>query len=403
MSGLAKSKILLAISGGIAACKSYDLIRQFTALGCEVRTVVTQGALQFVTALTLQALTGHAPRESLWDSAAEAAMSHIELARWPDTILLAPASANMLAKLAHGIADDLFSTLYLATDKPLYVAPAMNRLMWQHPATQHNIELLKQRGVCVLGPGFGKQACGEIGLGRMLEPADIIAQLQLSSQRDLQGQHVVITAGPTREAIDPVRYLTNHSSGKMGYALATAAVQRGAKVTLISGPTQLTPPAVEFVAVQSAQQMYHAVMQVVEHVTVFIGVAAVADYTPVAVSTQKIKKCDSELTLKLKKTIDIVAEVARLENGPFTVAFAAETEHLLEHAKQKFFRKQCDMLVANDVSRDAVFGKDHNRAIVITKDNVQHLEVQPKLQLAARILDQVRAGISASADLLHEV
>ncbi len=403
MSALANRKILLVISGGIAACKSYDLIRQLTAKGCEVRTVVTHGALQFVTSLTLQALTGHAPRESLWDSAAEAAMSHIELARWPDAILLAPASANMLAKLAQGIADDLFSTLYLATDKPLYVAPAMNRLMWQHPATQHNIELLKQRGVRVLGPGFGKQACGEIGLGRMLEPHDIIAQLQLTSQRDLQGQHVVITAGPTREAIDPVRFLTNYSSGKMGYALAIAAAQRGAKVTLISGPTQLTPPPVEVVAVQSAQQMYHAVMQVVEHATVFIGVAAVADYTPVAVSAQKIKKYDSELTLKLKKTTDIVAEVARLENGPFTVAFAAETEQILEHAKQKFVRKQCDMLVANDVSRDAVFGKDHNRAIIITKNNVRHLEVQPKLQLAARILDQVRVGVSAGADMLYEV
>ena len=328
-------RVLLGVSGGIAVYKAAELVRRLRERGAEVRVVMTDGATHFVTPLTFQALSGHPVRTSLWDEAAEAAMSHIELARWAQQVVIAPASANTLARLAHGLADDLLSTVCLATSAPLAVAPAMNHQMWAHPATQANIAILRERGVALLGPASGDQACGETGPGRLLEPGELIDALaDARAPRRLAGVCVLITAGPTYEDLDPVRYLGNRSSGRMGFALARAASAMGADVALIAGPCTLpTPPAVARIDVRSAAQMADAVRGQIEKTHVFIAAAAVADFMPKAVAAHKIKKSGTDMTLRLVPTVDILAEVGARKRRPFLVGFAAETRDLERHAR----------------------------------------------------------------------
>lgn len=407
--GLAGTRILLGISAGIAAYKSAHLARLLKKTGAEVRVVMTEGAQAFITPLTLQALTGEPVRTSLLDPEAEAGMGHIELAKWADIILIAPATADLMARLAHGHADDLLTTLCLATEARCLMAPAMNQAMWRHPATLANADRLGELGWTLLGPDAGDQACGDVGLGRMLEPEAILAQLLselepargespevMPLQRDLAGRRVVITAGPTREALDPVRYLSNHSSGKMGYALAAACAERGASVSLVSGPVTLTtPPGVERIDVTSATEMLAAVESRLP-CDLFIGCAAVADYRAASISEHKLKKAndDSGLTLELVRNPDIVATVAGREDRPFTVGFAAETQTLEAHAGSKLERKRLDLIVANDVSREGIgFGSDDNAVTLLWKahDQTQRhsLPVQPKAALAGAIIDHI--------------
>ena len=382
------ANILIGISGGIAAYKTIILARLLQKQGHNIRFVLSEHAMEFVSPLTLQAISGEAVRSSLFDAHAEQGMSHIELARWADIYLIAPASANTLAKLAHSIADNLLTTLYLATTARVVIAPAMNQQMWAHPAVQANLAQLAAREKHEILPvGEGEQACGDIGAGRLLEPEDIAARL--FAPQALAGKHIVITAGPTREAIDPVRYLSNHSSGKMGYALAQAAVQAGAKVTLISGPVTLaTPAGCKRIDVVSAQDMHRAAMAHAPGADCFIAAAAVADYriaTPVA---QKHKKTvHGALTLELVENPDIVASIAALaENRPYVVGFAAETDNVLEYARQKRSRKNLDMIIANDVRED-VFASDHNRVTLITAESETALPHARKSTLARQILD----------------
>lgn len=344
------SRLLLGVSGGIAAYKAAEIVRRWRDTGGEVRVVLTEAAERFVSATTFQALSGNPVRRALWDEAAEAAMGHIELARWADAILIAPASADIIARLAHGLANDLLTTLCLASEAPLSIAPAMNRVMWSHPATRANLELLGQRGVRVLGPGSGEQACGESGAGRMLEPGDIVASL---CDRRLVGRRVLITAGPTYEDLDPVRFLGNRSSGRMGFAVAAAAAGMGADVTLIAGPVRLcTPPGVRRVDVRSAAQMHTAVFEHLPGQDIFIASAAVADYRPAAIAEQKIKKQDGDLSLILVRTRDILAEVAAQQPRPFVIGFAAETDNVEGYARGKLERKRLDMIAANRVGAD---------------------------------------------------
>jgi phosphopantothenoylcysteine decarboxylase / phosphopantothenate---cysteine ligase len=383
-------KILLGICGGIAAYKCAELVRQLVKSGAEVKVVMTQAAEQFITPMTLQALSGNEIRRELFDHEAERAMSHIELARWADYLLIAPATANFLAKMTTGIADDLLSTLYLVTNTPVVICPAMNRSMWEHPATQNNLTILKQRGVIVIGPEFGEQACGEVGLGRMSEVIDIMQELRnIMVEPCLAAQHVLITAGPTREDLDPVRYISNYSSGKMGYALAQAAINAGAKVTLISGPTNLNPPhGVEYKPVKSAQQMFDCVMQELKQDTIFIGAAAIADYTVTNPAPKKLKKQDlgEDLQLKLAKTQDVIAAVVKTGKAKFVVGFAAETNNLLSNAQQKLSSKGVDLIVANDVSDDKVFGCDTNKVSLITKTSQIDLNLASKMIVAQQII-----------------
>ena len=376
MTKLSGNKILLGVSGGIAAYKSADLARRLIDWGAEVRVVMTSGAQSFVSPLTFQALTGNPVHTDLLDPAAEAAMGHIELARWADLILIAPASANTMARLAHGFASDLLSTLCLATDSPIALAPAMNRLMWANPATINNTQSLRERGLHIFGPGVGDQACGEVGAGRMLEPLEIrdaLASLlepaqaaathSQSAAEQLPGVRVLITAGPTREAIDPVRYLSNRSSGKMGFAVAKAAAAIGADVTLVTGPVNLTTPdSVRRIDVVSARDMLETVLANAHTADIFISVAAVADYRIADVADQKIKKSDSEMSLKLARNPDILATVAALSAGPFCVGFAAETQNLEHYARGKMQNKGLQMIAANQVARkdNAVFNSDTN-------------------------------------------
>ncbi len=385
-------KVLVGISGGIAAYKSAELVRGLRRQGAEVRVVMSAGAQQFITPLTLQALSGHRVCTALLDPEAEAAMGHIELARWADTLLVAPASANFIARLAHGFADELLAAVCLATDAPVILAPAMNQQMWANPATQDNCELLRQRNIRLLGPAEGEQACGEVGYGRMWEPDQLVDALVSPQERGpLQGRTVVVTAGPTREAIDPVRYLTNRSSGKMGYAVAAAAVRAGAKVVLVSGPTILpTPQGVQRIDVESAHQMHQAVLEVVDHCDLFIATAAVADYRPVAAAEQKIKKSGAALTLALEPTKDILAEVAARSEGPFTVGFAAETEDVEAYARAKLERKALDMIAANGVGQVGCgFDADCNALTVIWRDGRVVLPQTDKLSLARQLMDIV--------------
>jgi phosphopantothenoylcysteine decarboxylase/phosphopantothenate--cysteine ligase len=389
---LHNKKILLGITGSIAAYKSVELIRKLKELGADVRVILSAGANAFITPLTLHAISGNPVFEALLDVESETSMSHIALARWADLILIAPATAHLIAKLAHGLADDLLTTACLAATAPIAIAPAMNVAMWSNEATQENIKLLTKRKIQIIGPDAGVQACGETGDGRMTDPTIIaatIVQFFQTTQR-LFGKKVLITAGPTQEAIDPVRYLTNQSSGKMGYAIAKAAAAEGAEVTLITGPTALdTPLNVNTIAVVTAQQMFDAVLNCVAKHDIFIASAAVADYRPANISMQKIKKSSSSLTLKLERTPDILSSVAHLKVRPLIIGFAAETNNLIENARLKLREKKLDMILANEVGPNKGFNCDYNELIAITAhdDQIKTLSFAPKEILAQKIIE----------------
>ena len=390
MSSLANKHILLGVTGGIAAYKSADLIRRLQDLGAEVRVVMTAAAQEFITPLTLQALSGNPVHTTLLDPEAEAAMGHIQLARWADVVLVAPASADFMARLAQGKGDDLLTTVCLATAATLALAPAMNQGMWRNASTQGNLRILQERNVRIFGPADGSQACGDIGPGRMLEPVQIaIAAASLFQPGSLAGRRVVITAGPTREAIDPVRYISNYSSGKMGYALAQAAVEAGAQTILISGPTNLSiPERATRIDVTSAQQMYDASLQQAAACDLFIGAAAVADYRPVAIAANKLKKtANDSMTIELVKNPDIIAAVAALQPKPFTVGFAAESENLLTYARTKRQQKNLDLIIANNIAIEGIgFDSDDNAVTLIDHNGEQVLTQRSKQQLARDLI-----------------
>lgn len=391
------NQLLLGVTGGIAAYKAAELVRLLVKQSVEVQVVMTEAAGHFITPATMQALAGRRVYTDMWDAGIANGMPHIELARQADAILVAPASADFLAKLAQGRADDLLSTLCLARDCPLMVAPAMNKQMWEHPATQRNVALLRQDGVLIFGPGSGEQACGETGLGRMLEPEQLLAMLEAARQpKLLAGKRVLVTAGPTMEMIDPVRAITNLSSGKMGYSVAQAAWEMGAEVTLISGPTGLQPPAgINTIAVTSSQQMLDAVMHQISQQDVFVSVAAVSDYRPTQTSTQKIKKSERALTLELTPNPDILAQVAALPGAPFCIGFAAESENLLQYAEQKRKRKKLPLIAAN-IASDAL--GQQTSTLTLLDDAGQHvLPHAPKLVLA-RMLWQHAAALMQTLD-----
>ena len=392
-------RILVGVTGGIAAYKSPDLVRRLMERGAEVRVVMTAGATEFITPLTMQAVSGHPVYQHLLDTDAESGMGHIELARWAEMIVVAPATANFMAKLAAGRADDLLSALVLASTAELVLAPAMNQQMWQSRATQDNLRTLTEREIRIIGPGDGDQACGEVGPGRMTEPDQIAQQLLGDGTPQLfAGQHFVITAGPTWEAIDPVRGITNHSSGKMGYAMARAALDYGAKVTLVSGPVSLeAPDGANCIHVRSTQQMLDSVMKEISGADVFIAVAAVADYRPARTAEQKIKKKDKTMSIELVRNPDILAEVAALDNAPFCIGFAAETENLLENAQLKLDAKKLDMIVANNVAgEEGAFGSDTNAVTLIHKGGSVSLERNDKYGLSAQILRSIHSLIKES-------
>ena len=406
-STLAGKRILLGVSAGIAAYKSALIVRLLKQAGCQVRVVMTDGAQAFITPLTLQALSGEPVRTSLLDPEAEAGMGHIELARWADLVLIAPATADLIARLVHGMADDLLTTLCLASEAPKLIAPAMNQAMWRHPATQRNVQQLADDAWQLIGPAAGDQACGDVGPGRMSEPDEIFSVLSAlfappsTSAVGTDAPHVVITAGPTREPLDPVRYISNHSSGKMGFALAAAAVADGAKVTLISGPVNLpTPQGVTRLDVESAEQMHAQAQRLAPQSALFIGCAAVADYRAQAPAEHKLKKQDDSetLTLTLIKNPDIIASIAALpaEQRPLVIGFAAETQDIERYARDKLQRKGLDMIVANDVSQAGLgFGSDQNAAWLLWR-TPQGIEsraeaAQPKSQLATTIIRQALA------------
>ena len=396
MSSICNRRVLLGVTGGIAAYKAAEIIRRLADEQVDVRVVMTSAAQEFITPLTLQALSGNPVHTDLLDVDAEAAMGHIELAKWADMILIAPASADFIARLNSGMANDLLATLCVASEAPIVIAPAMNKVMWQDTQTQQNIDALDDKGVKILGPGSGYQACGDVGPGRMLEPDEIVAALiGLCSHNSLSGKHVVITAGPTREAIDPVRYISNHSSGKMGFSLATAAINAGAKVCLIAGPVNLaTPERVDRIDVTSAEEMLQASLAAAAGADIFIASAAVADYRPVEVAEQKVKKTSEEIQLRLIKNPDIVASVARLQSKPFTVGFAAETENLLQHAGAKLTNKNLDMIIANDVSNKNIgFNSDNNAVTVIEKNSTTEIPECSKLIMAEKILSMIAGAL----------
>lgn len=387
---LFNKRIIIGVSGGIAAYKSAELVREFKKAGAEVRVVMTRAAKQFIAPLTLQALSGHPVHDDILNTQAEAAMGHIDLARWADLVIIAPATADTLARLAHGRADDLLATLCLATTAPVAIAPAMNQQMWQAAVTQQNIQLLQEHQVTIWGPASGEQACGELGPGRMLEPIEIVsAAAQLFETGVLAGKRVVITAGPTREALDPVRYISNRSSGKMGYALAQAAVEAGAIVTLVSGPVALVAPeSAQFVQVETAAEMYAAALSAAEQADIVIAAAAVADYEPTEVADKKSAKQD-KLTLELQRTEDIVAALAK-KTQAFIVGFAAETDDVVNKAKAKLERKQLDMIVANQVGgQDGGFDADNNAATVLWSGGKREFSLVPKSRLAREIIQLV--------------
>jgi len=384
--------VVLGITGGIAAYKSPDLVRRLRERGAEVQIVMTASAAEFVTETALQAVSGRPVRDNLWDKEAEAAMSHIELARWADVVLIAPATAEVMARIVSGGAPDLLTTICLATEAPIALAPAMNRVMWSNPATEANRKVLEERGIHLIGPGVGSQACGETGAGRMLEP-DVIAATVFNitaekGQGLLEGKKVVITAGPTREAIDPVRYITNRSSGKMGYAMANAAAAQGADVVLVSGPVNLADPVgVEVVSVESAEEMFDAAHAAVVDADMFIAAAAVADYRPARIVEQKIKKSDAAMSLELVRCADILASVAALDAAPFTVGFAAETENVRDYARAKMKKKGLDMIIANRVGRDRGFDRDDNAVTVIWDGGEKSFATSLKIELARNLIE----------------
>ena len=393
-----RTHVLLGVSGGIAAYKSADLVRRLVEREFDVRVVMTSGAREFITPLTFQALSANPVHVDLFDNAAEAAMGHIELARWADLVVVAPASANIISKLNTGAADDLLTTVCLATSAKVLLAPAMNQQMWANTATQRNVASLREQGVWFVGPASGEQACGEFGAGRMVEPLDIVERVvSLLSSGDMDNLAVLVTAGPTREAIDPVRFLSNHSSGKMGFAVAQAASQAGATVTLVSGPTELAPPSgVRTVEVISVREMHEQVMAYVGGSDIFIGAAAVADYAPSEISEQKIKKHTDSLSLSLSRTIDILAEVSGLSNPPFTVGFAAETENLESNAKRKLQSKSLDMIAANQVGQaGSGFGSEYNQLKLYWPGGGTELPYAPKSEVARELINIVASRYHA--------
>ena len=385
---LKDKRILLGVTGGIAAYKAAVLLRLLRQQGADVRVVMTKNATEFVTPLTFQALSNKPVHTDLLDVEAETAMGHIELARWADLILIAPASANFIARYANGFAEDLLSTLCLAADSDVVIAPAMNQKMWLHQATQANIDKLKGRGVIILGPVEGDQACGEIGPGRLLEPEDLVAEVSRLFQTDvLAGSRILITAGPTRELIDPVRFISNRSSGRMGYAIANAAIEAGADVTVISGPVNISSPdRAGIKTVVSANEMHKEVMKSINNIDIFIATAAVADYRLTNISEQKIKKSSDILELSLTKNPDILTEVAALNNAPFTVGFAAETENLEENAQEKLKLKNLDMIAANRVGDNIGFDSDNNALTIFWKNGRQELQKASKEKLARKLI-----------------
>ncbi len=404
MTNLKGTNVLLGISGGIAAYKAAELTRLLVKQQANVRVCMTTSAHQFITPLTLQALSGNPVHTDLFDLEAEAAMGHIELAKWADIILIAPATANTIAKIANGMADNLLTTLVLASTAPLILAPAMNQAMWSHVKTTENINKLKQSDITLLGPDTGEQACGDVGLGRMLEPIAIVDALTKSSSvtsttssQKLKDLSVLITAGPTREALDPVRYLTNRSSGKMGYAIAQVALQQGAKVTLVSGPVNIEAPlGVELVNVESAIEMYSAVKEKAKHADIFIASAAVADYSPETIATDKIKKSSETLSLTLTKNPDILSKISHALPDLFTVGFAAETNNLESHAQGKLVSKKLNMIAANQVGKNTGFEVDDNALLVLWKDGKTTLPLTSKTQLAEQLIALIATHYHAS-------
>jgi phosphopantothenoylcysteine decarboxylase/phosphopantothenate--cysteine ligase len=389
MQDFLNKNILVGITGGIAAFKSAYLVRELMRLGATVRVLMTPSSTEFITPMTMQALSGHEVRCELFDSQAERAMGHIELARWADYVVIAPASANCIAKMAHGLADDLLSTLYLVTEVPVVLCPAMNQSMWKHAATQANCQILKQRGLIFVGPENGEQACGEQGYGRLSETESIITALRLCDMKtNLKHTRFLITAGPTREAIDPVRYITNHSSGKMGYALAEAAKFAGAEVILISGPTNLAPPlGVTCHYTETADDMLLAVERYFEPGMVFIGAAAVADYKMAVPGREKLKRQGrGSMTIELVATTDILSTIVASQQAAYTVGFAAETQDVYQHALEKLNRKQVDMVIANEVGKGLGFDVDDNQVILLTQDGTIELPRAHKTKLAAQII-----------------
>ncbi len=393
---MAQQNIILGVTGGIAAYKAPELVRRLRDCGASVQVVMTESAAQFVTETSLQAVSGQAVRQSLWDTEAEAAMSHIELARWADLVLIAPATAEFMARLAAGAAPELLTTLCLATQAPIFIAPAMNHVMWANPAVQANCQLLEDRGIRRLGPEEGDQACGETGVVRMMQPHDIAAAIQSDaaiapgSPAALERKTVMVTAGPTREAIDPVRYITNRSSGKMGYAVAAAARDAGAKVILVSGPVDLDEPAgVKRVCVESAEQMFAATHEHIQNIDIFIAAAAVSDYRPKSQQRNKIKKSKSALQLDLVKSPDTLASVAKLANGPFTVGFAAETEQLRKYALGKLDAKNLDMIIANKVGPDRGFDTEDNAVEVFWRGGEKSFPMTAKFELAGQLIQLI--------------
>jgi phosphopantothenoylcysteine decarboxylase/phosphopantothenate--cysteine ligase len=412
MNDLQNKHILLGVTGGIAAYKSAELVRRLQDQGAQVRVVMTRAATEFITPLTLQALSGFPVSLNLLDTETESVMGHIELARWADLVLIAPASANFLSSLRQGRGDDLLTTLCLAAICPIAVAPAMNQAMWGNVATQTNCTALRNSGILFFGPDAGLQACGEIGEGRLLDVPEIVRlTCNVFPSGLLTGKTVMITAGPTREAIDPVRYISNHSSGKQGYALAEAAIEAGARVILVSGPVSLPPPVrATVIHVVSADEMYAAVMAHIQTCDIFIGVAAVADFKPDLVAAQKIKKSGTgaaqttslktplTMTLTLTENPDIISAVAHLPNPPFTVGFAAETENLLEYAKHKLLKKRLQMIVANNVADTSIgFNSDNNATTLISQRETITLPVASKRQVAVRIIESIKQHMDAMA------
>ncbi|CCG85446.1 bifunctional phosphopantothenoylcysteine decarboxylase/phosphopantothenate--cysteine ligase CoaBC [Erwinia piriflorinigrans] len=394
MRELTGKRIVVGVSGGIAAYKTPELVRRLRDRGADVRVVMTESAKAFITPLSLQAVSGYQVSDSLLDPAAEAAMGHIELGKWADLIIIAPATADLIARLAAGMANDLLTTVCLATAAPLAIVPAMNQQMYRALPTQHNLQLLTQRGVMIWGPDSGSQACGDIGPGRMLDPLDIVdyAATWTASVNDLQHLNIMITAGPTREALDPVRFISNHSSGKMGFAIAAAAAQRGATVTLVAGPVALpTPTGVNRLDVTTALEMQQAVMDQAASQQIFIGCAAVADYRPAEVAEEKIKKQGDEITLKMIKNPDIVAEVAAMQqNRPYVVGFAAETQNVEEYAQQKRARKNLDLICANDVAKNGQgFNSDSNALHLFWHEGDKILPLSDKKLLGQLLLDEI--------------
>lgn len=391
MSDIEGRRVLLGVTGSIAAYKSPDIVRRLKEQGAEVRVVLTASAEKLVSPTVFQAVSGEAVRGDIWDEKAEAAMGHIELAKWADLILIAPATANLVAQLAAGSAENLLTTICLASEAPLTIAPSMNQAMWRDAATQNNCEVLRKRNITFIGPDDGEQACGDTGPGRMSEPADIVNRLARGGMAGrLEGLRIMVSAGPTREAIDPVRFISNRSSGKMGFAVARAAADAGAKVTLIAGPVNLpTPPGVERVDVETTQQMCDAALERVIGMDIYIGAAAISDYRPVQVATQKIKKTADTFVLEMLRSPDLLATIAGLDDCPFTVGFAAETENLEQHATDKLKRKKLDMIVANLVGENLCFDADDNEAVVLWQDGRQPLPRASKQELARQLIEVI--------------